>query len=119
MTGVSEYVTANLANSDVRAGVHAKFPDYAIERFVADPRFLSDVVRFDVPLRGDISGMRRIHSQCHIGTDTISLERLGVPMTGLDFASMTLAEARSLAGHRPVGRNRSQIPSCRRKSFHQ
>ncbi|GAA1208673.1 class I SAM-dependent methyltransferase [Rhodoglobus aureus] len=97
MTEVPEYVTVNLANWDERASVHAKSPDYAVDKFVGDASFLSDVVRFDVPLLGDISGMRGIHLQCHIGTDTISLERLGASMTGLDFAPAALAEARSLA----------------------
>ena len=40
-------------------------------------RFLSDVVRFDLPRLGDIAGLRGVHLQCHIGTDTVSLARLG------------------------------------------
>ena len=38
-----------------------------------------------------------MHLQCHIGTDTISLARLGARMTGLDFSPASLAEARRLA----------------------
>jgi SAM-dependent methyltransferase len=38
-----------------------------------------------------------VHLQCHIGTDTISLARLGARMTGLDFSPASLAEARRLA----------------------
>ncbi|MGV8857300.1 class I SAM-dependent methyltransferase [Rhodoglobus sp.] len=97
MTDIPEYVAANLASWDERASVHAQSPDYGVERFVSDPSFLSDVVRFDVPLLGDIYGMRGIHLQCHIGTDTLSLERLGASMTGLDFSPAALSEARSLA----------------------
>ncbi|EAR25370.1 hypothetical protein A20C1_03866 [marine actinobacterium PHSC20C1] len=97
MTDVPEYVSANLASWDERAPVHAKSPSYAVEKFVSDPEFLSGVVRFDVPLLGDISGKNGIHLQCHIGTDTISLERLGATMTGLDFSPSALLEARSLA----------------------
>src|SRR5205085_7332413 len=33
----------------------------------------------------------------HIGTDTLSLHRLGAQMTGLDFSGEALAQARSLA----------------------
>ena len=44
------------------------------------------MVRFDVPRLGDIAGLRGVHLQCHIGTDTVSLARLGRDMTGLDFA---------------------------------
>lgn len=43
------YLVVNRANWDERAPAHAASPDYALDRFVADPAFLSDVVRFDVP----------------------------------------------------------------------
>ena len=38
-----------------------------------------------------------MHLQCHIGTDTLSLHRLGAHMTGLDLSPASLAEARRLA----------------------
>ncbi len=87
----------NLANWDERAPAHAASPDYGFERFAADPTHLSDVVRFDMPRLGDISGLRGVHLQCHIGTDTVSLARLGARMTGLDFSPAALAEAQRLA----------------------
>ena len=87
----------NRASWDDRAAAHAASPDYAVERFVADPTFLSDVVRFDLPRLGDVSGSRGVHLQCHIGTDTLSLARLGARMTGLDFSPESLAQARLLA----------------------
>ena len=82
---------------DERAPAHAASPDYAFARFASDPGFLSNVVRFDLPRLGDISGLRGVHLQCHIGTDTVSLSRLGARMTGLDFSSAGLAEGRRLA----------------------
>jgi SAM-dependent methyltransferase len=92
-----EYRRLNRANWDERATVHAASPDYALDRFVADPGFLSQVVRFDVPRLGDVAGLRAVHLQCHIGTDTISLYRLGARITGLDFSPAALEQARSLA----------------------
>ncbi|MFC9769694.1 class I SAM-dependent methyltransferase [Rhodococcus jostii] len=91
---VTEYRAINTAHWDERAPVHALSPDYAVERFVTDPDFLSDVVRFDQPMLGDISGLAGVHLQCHIGTDTVSLSRLGARMTGLDFSHASLVEAR-------------------------
>ena len=38
-----------------------------------------------------------MHLQCHIGTDTVSLARLGARMTGLDFSAPALAQGRQLA----------------------
>ncbi|MGH3810570.1 MAG: SAM-dependent methyltransferase, partial [Pseudonocardiaceae bacterium] len=55
------------------------------------------MVRFDRPRLGDLTGRRGVHLQCHIGTDTLSLTRLGARMTGLDFSSAALAHARRLA----------------------
>ena len=92
-----DFLALNRLAWDDRAPAHAASPDYAIEQFVADPRYLSNVVRFDLPRLGDISGARGVHLQCHIGTDTVSLARLGAHMTGVDFSPAALVEARSLA----------------------
>ncbi|MFD6156509.1 class I SAM-dependent methyltransferase [Nocardia sp. NPDC060256] len=92
-----DYLHLNRANWDERAPVHAASRDYAVHRFLAEPDFLSEVVRFDQPLLGDISGLRGVHLQCHIGTDTLSLARLGATMTGLDFSPASLEQARLLA----------------------
>jgi SAM-dependent methyltransferase len=102
---MTDYRAVNLASWDERAPAHAASADYGVARFTEDPAFLSDVVRFDLPLLGDISGLRGVHLQCHIGTDTISLDRLGATMTGLDFSPAALAEARRLAGRVGAGVN--------------
>jgi SAM-dependent methyltransferase len=95
---MEDYRTLNRASWDERAGPHAASPDYAVDSFAADPGYLSGVVRFDLPLLGDISGRRGVHLQCHIGTDTISLARLGADMTGLDFSPAAIGQARRIAG---------------------
>ncbi|MGC1183538.1 MAG: class I SAM-dependent methyltransferase [Candidatus Dormiibacterota bacterium] len=94
---MDEYRTVNLLGWDERAPAHAKSPDYQVEHFLTDPEFLSGVVRFDQSRLGDINGAQGVHLQCHIGTDTISLARLGAHMTGLDFSPAALQEARRLA----------------------
>jgi len=95
---MEDYQALNRASWDERAPAHAASPDYAVEEFVTDPAYLSAVVRFDLPLLGDIAGLRGVHLQCHIGTDTISLARLGASMTGLDFSPAAVQQASSLAG---------------------
>jgi SAM-dependent methyltransferase len=94
---VNDYRDVNRANWNDRATAHAASPDYGVARFADDPAHLSDVVRFDRELLGDLSGLRGVHLQCHIGTDTVSLSRLGATMTGLDFSDKSLIEARRLA----------------------
>ncbi|MFG2039405.1 class I SAM-dependent methyltransferase [Dactylosporangium sp. NPDC048998] len=95
---MSEYLRLNRAQWDERAPAHAASAGYGVGRFVEDPAHLSDVIRFDRPRLGDVRGLRAVHLQCHIGTDTLSLYRLGARVTGLDFSPASLAEARALAG---------------------
>ena len=97
MAAMDDYLAVNRANWDERAPAHAASPDYGFDRFVADPEHLSGVVRFDLPLLGDVGGLTGIHLQCHIGTDTLSLARLGARMTGLDLSPASLEQARRLA----------------------
>ncbi|HET6652274.1 MAG TPA: class I SAM-dependent methyltransferase [Nocardioides sp.] len=92
-----DYRAVNRAIWDERAVAHAASPGYSVDRFASDPTHISDVVRFDLPLLGDVSGQRGVHLQCHIGTDTVSLARLGARMTGLDFSAPALEQARTLA----------------------
>jgi SAM-dependent methyltransferase len=94
---VDDYRSINRANWDERVPAHVRSPDYAVERFAEDPAHLSHVVRFDMPLLGDIAGKRAVHLQCHIGTDAVSLARLGAQITGLDFSPPAVAAARKLA----------------------
>ena len=97
MSSDEEYLEVNRANWDERAPAHAASPGYAVDRFLSDPTFRSDVVRFDEPRLGDVRGLDGVHLQCHIGTDTISLARLGARMTGLDLSPASVEQARSLA----------------------
>ena len=46
---------------------------------------------------GEIRGQNVLHVQCHIGTDTLSLARLGAHVTGIDFSEAAISEAQNLA----------------------
>ena len=92
-----DYIAVNRANWDERAPAHAASTGYAFDRFVTEPGFLSGVVQFDRARLGDLTGRRGVHLQCHIGTDTLSLARLGARMSGLDFSAPALTAARKLA----------------------
>jgi SAM-dependent methyltransferase len=89
------YLEVNRSNWDSRAPVHAQ--GYGIDALLADPRRLSQVVTFDLPRLGDVDGLDVVHLQCHIGTDTLSLARLGARVTGVDLSGASLDEARQLA----------------------
>ncbi len=95
---MNDSMELNRQSWDERASLHAASSDYEVDAFVTDPEHLSEVVRFDLPRLGDIRGARAVHLQCHIGTDTLSLARLGAQVTGLDFSAQSLVQARALAG---------------------
>lgn len=63
-----------------------------------DPYYLSGVVRYDRPRLGDIANLDVVHLQCHVGTDTVSLARLGPrSVIGLDFSPSAIAAGIALA----------------------
>jgi len=87
----------NLANWESRVPIHTGVGGYGAESF-DDPDHLSNVVRYDLPRLGRLDGLDVVHLQCHIGTDTLSLARLGArSVTGLEFSPAALAAARELA----------------------
>ena len=90
-----DYLAVNRANWDSRAPIHAQ--NYGIKGLLDDPYAVSQVVAFDRSRLGDLTGLDVVHLQCHIGTDTLSLHRLGGHVTGVDLSTVSLAEARELA----------------------
>ncbi len=83
-----------------RVPIHVGPNGYERERFIADPSHVSNVIAFDrARLNGGarLEGLDVCHLQCHIGTDTLSLLRLGAKsVTGLDFSPSALKEAQWL-----------------------
>jgi 2-polyprenyl-3-methyl-5-hydroxy-6-metoxy-1,4-benzoquinol methylase len=95
---VDDYLAVNRRNWDERAPLHAASPGYQVERLVSDHSAISEVVAFDLPLLGRLDGLDVVHLQCHIGTDTVSLARLGArSVTGLDLSPASLAVAADIA----------------------
>ena len=87
----------NLANWESRVPLHTGADGYDLASF-DDPTYLSPVVRYDLPRLGRLDGLDVVDLHCHIGTDTVSLTRLGArSVTGLDFPPAALTAARGLA----------------------
>jgi SAM-dependent methyltransferase len=97
MTAAEDYIAQNRANWNERADIHIADETgfYAIDRIVAGEITLTPIEREGI---GDLTGLRVAHFQCHIGTDTIALLRLGArEVVGLDFSPTAIAHARALA----------------------
>ncbi len=93
---MSDYLDTNRANWDARADVHVGPGGYSLDA-LRDPGWISDVVSFDRARLGDVDGLEGLHLQCHLGTDTLSLARLGARMTGLDLSPRSVEHARRIA----------------------
>ncbi|UFU03341.1 class I SAM-dependent methyltransferase [Ruania suaedae] len=105
----AEAYAANRENWDDRAAVHAASAAYDLDGFVADPHRISSVISEEMallaPHLGDtgtdparlLEGLDVCHLQCHIGTDTLSMARLGARVTGVDLSPASLQVARDLA----------------------
>ena len=92
-----DWRAVNLANWEARVPIHTAPGGYDLASF-GRPDYLSDVVRYDLPRLGRLDGLDIVHLQCHIGTDTVSLARLGAAsVTGVDFSPSALDAARALA----------------------
>lgn len=87
----------NRANWDSRVDVHYTSDVYGIDRFLSDPEFVGEVATFDSQQMPDLTGKSLLHLQCHIGTDTVGLARLGANATGVDFSEKSIAAARRLS----------------------
>ncbi|MEM7324510.1 MAG: class I SAM-dependent methyltransferase [Actinomycetota bacterium] len=90
-------MAVNKSNWNARVPVHLGPGGYSVDGLITDPSRLTDVVTFDRPYLGDLTGLDAVHLQCHIGTDTVSLARLGASITGLDFSPEAIAAATDLA----------------------
>ena len=67
----------NLGNWEERVPIHAASKAYDLPRLATDPNRLSRVIERDRSRLPALDGKDVVHLQCHIGTDTLSLARLG------------------------------------------
>ncbi len=98
MEKLDPLLAENLANWNSRVPIHLGSGGYNVDQYIDDCTKLSKVVAFDKAVLGDLTGLSVVHLQCHIGTDTISLARLGATdVVGVDFSPAALDAARKLA----------------------
>src|SRR5687767_6242902 len=74
--------------------MHEASDFYDLDGFVASPDRLRP---FEIEDVGDVTGLRLLHLQCHVGTDTLSWATRGAQVVGLDFSAPAVDAARRLA----------------------
>ena len=92
-----QHLDANRANWDDRVSGHLESREYRVHELVANPAYVSKEAAFAAAEMGGVRGVRLAHLQCHIGTGTISMARLGAKVTGLDFSPRSIEAASALA----------------------
>lgn len=97
-------INDNLASWNDRAHVHANGGYGDLDALASNPSYITGVAQRDFAVLAphlpnqSIKGLRILHLQCHIGTDTICWHRMGAAeVWGLDFSSISLEYARKLA----------------------
>jgi SAM-dependent methyltransferase len=94
MSAADNYLAINRQSWNNKVDYHLKSAFYNHEAFLKGANTLQSI---EVDLLGTISNTSILHLQCHFGQDTISLNRLGAQVTGVDFSNRAIEEAKSIA----------------------
>ena|SRR3989338_708860 len=94
MERYKNYFEANQHTWNQRVGIHKDSKFYDLGSFKAGKSSLiSSIEKKELP---DVRDKRLLHLQCHFGMDTLSWEREGAIVTGIDFSDKAIQVARQL-----------------------
>ena len=88
------YIEINRRSWNNRTDIHIGSDFYDLNGFMKGNSSLNEI---ELNLLGDIRGKSILHLQCHFGQDTISLNRLGAQVTGVDLSDKAIENARKIA----------------------
>lgn len=94
MTQEIDYVSINRQSWNNRTDAHLASDFYDLPGFLQGNTSLKDI---ELDLLGDLKGKHVLHLQCHFGQDTISLQRAGAIVTGVDLSERSITSAKELA----------------------
>jgi ubiquinone/menaquinone biosynthesis C-methylase UbiE len=85
-----DFISINKKLWNDRVDTHLQSDFYDNDAFISGKTSLNDI---ELGMLGDIQGKSILHLQCHFGQDTISLNRAGAAVTGVDFAEQAIEAA--------------------------
>jgi SAM-dependent methyltransferase len=94
MNRSNDYLTVNKQSWNNRVDAHVASAFYNVAGLINGDTSLNDI---ELNLLGNISGKSILHLQCHFGQDTISLQRMGAEVTGVDLSDKAIEKANELA----------------------
>jgi SAM-dependent methyltransferase len=90
-----DYIEINRRSWNKRMDAHLHSDFYDLEGFMNGRITLNPI---EIDLLGDLKGKSVLHLQCHFGQDTLSLERLGASVAGVDLSDKAIENALEIAG---------------------
>ncbi|MBK5719870.1 methyltransferase domain-containing protein [Dysgonomonas sp. Marseille-P4677] len=91
---MKNFLETNKTAWNNRVDVHIQSDFYEFDSFMKGK---SSLPSLDIELLGDIRGKSILHLQCHFGMDTLSMARMGVNVTGVDFSNTAIDKAKELS----------------------
>ena len=89
-----DYIKVNKDSWNKRAEVHYDSEFYDNDSFIKGRSSLNAI---ELEILGDLTGKKILHLQCHFGQDTISLQKMGAEVVGVDFSEVAIKQAQGLA----------------------
>jgi SAM-dependent methyltransferase len=94
MQNMESYFDANKESWNKRTGVHKDSTFYDLGGFKKGRSSLNSIEKEEL---GNVKGKTLLHLQCHFGMDTMSWEREGAIVTGVDFSDEAIKLAKEIA----------------------
>ncbi len=94
MNNEEKYLEINRNSWNNRTETHLSSKFYDLKGFYQGKTSLKEI---ELKLLGEIKGKSILHLQCHFGQDTISLNRLGAKVTGIDLSNKAIESAKKIA----------------------
>ena len=89
----NDYIQLNKASWNEKTESHYTSDFYDNTSFINGRNSLNSI---ELDLLGDVNGKKILHLQCHFGQDTLSLQRIGATVTGVDFSEAAITKAKQL-----------------------
>ena len=93
-TNYDKYFESNKDSWNQRTSVHKGSAFYNLEAFKKGRSTLNKIELDEV---GNVKGKSLLHLQCHFGMDTMSWERAGATVTGIDMSDEAINLAREIS----------------------
>jgi len=88
-----KYFEANRKLWDNKTPIHVNSEFYNMDGFLKGETSLRKI---ELEELSDVAGKKVLHTQCHFGQDSLSLQRMGAQVTAVDFSSAAIDKAKAL-----------------------